>query len=108
MGSLPKPIHRMVTLGPARECDGDHSIAELALSSAESRSGGEQIAILAIPVALKALLRVVLPLQPQELGELGIGRRHLGAVRPAVVGEIEAAAVLEAAVDQAAKIGRRL
>src|SRR4029450_6915265 len=73
-----------------------------------SGAGCEQIAILAVPVALEALVWIVLPLEAQELGKLRIGRRHLRAVRPAVIGQIVAAAMLQATVDQAAEIFRRL
>ena len=61
---------------------------------------GEHRPVMAPPVALEPLLRVVLQLAPQELGELRIRRLHLIAARPAVIGQEIAAAMTDRHVDQ--------
>ena len=72
------------------------------------QSIGEHLLVVAVPVALENLVRVVLPLQAQEFGHLRIARLDLLAGRPAVVGEEVAAAERDGAVDQAAEVSRGL
>ena len=59
---------------------------------------------MAVPIALEDLARIVAPLEAQELGHLRVAGLDLPAGRPAVVGEIVAAAELDGAVDQAAEV----
>ena len=59
--------------------------------------------VMAVPVALEQLFLVVLALEQQELPEAGVADVDLLAQRVAVVGEVVAAAVLDADVDQPAE-----
>ena len=62
--------------------------------------------VVTIPLALETLLRIMLPLEAQELRELWVAGFDLLAGCPAVIGEVVAAAVADRVVDQAAE-GRR-
>jgi hypothetical protein len=53
----------------------------------------------AVPIALKAFLRVEFPLETQEIDELGIAGLDLPALGPAVVGEVIPAAEFDRPVD---------
>src|SRR5687768_14725566 len=61
----------------------------------------EHVAVVAVPVALEELARIVLLLVAQELRELRVAGEKLPLDRVAVEGEVVAAAVAKAEVDQA-------
>src|SRR5688500_922411 len=60
----------------------------------------EESNVVAIPLALKSLVRIVLPLEAEELGELRVAPEHLLARPERVVGEEPAAAAARRHVDQ--------
>ena len=67
----------------------------------------EHLAVVAIPVALEHLAGVVLALERQERAHLGIAALHLVLARPAVIGQVVAAAVRDAEIDERAeRVGR--
>src|SRR3546814_2653464 len=66
----------------------------------------EQPAVVAIPVAAPAAGRIELTLGAQEFGEPRMRRLDLPARRPAMVGEVVAAAVREGEVDERAEAVR--
>jgi len=71
-----------------------------AISPATSGKGvGEHRRVVAVPVILGPILRVVLPLQPEKFGELGVTVLDLLPGREAVVGEVVASTLPEGAVD---------
>src|SRR5262245_43769299 len=77
---------------------------------AGSRAGrtGEQIAVVSIPLALEAPLGVVLLLELEEFGEARMAALDLLARRPAVIGQVIAAPVLDRPIDEPPKILSRL
>src|SRR5215213_8064880 len=56
--------------------------------------------VVPVPVRLKTLFRIAAQLLSQERDELGVCGFHLRLGRPAVVGQVEAAAVGQRAIDQ--------
>src|SRR5687768_9146253 len=68
---------------------------------------GEHLLVIPVPVALKALLRIVFPLEPQESRQLRIAGFNLVAPRMTMVGQIVPAAALDPHVDEIAKRLRR-
>lgn len=69
---------------------------------------GEHLHVVAIPIALKPLLRIILLFQTEELDELGITRLHLLAGGPTVVSQEVPAAEFDCTVDNSTEAYRRL
>src|SRR5688500_19795584 len=68
---------------------------------------GEHLLVIAVPVALKALCRIVFALEPEEFRQLRITGFNLIAPRVTMVRQIVPAAALDPHVDEIAKrLGR--
>ena len=61
--------------------------------------------VVAVPVPLEPLLRVIAALEPQKLGKAGVTGLDLLPRRPAVIGQVVAAAISERVVDEQAEGG---
>jgi hypothetical protein len=70
--------------------------------------GREEGTAASVPLALHAFARVVGELRVQEVEEARVGGDDLFSRRPAVVGEVEAPASFEGAVDDPAEVLARL
>lgn len=64
---------------------------------------GEKRAVVAVPVAGKNVAGIVMVLEPEKLAKLRVAGLDLRTRGPAMVGEIKAAAMSDAEIDQAAK-----